>query len=565
MNKKFIITIALVLSGFCNFLFSQNNIQSNDHFEISKNLEIFSSVYKTVYENYVDEPNTGELMRIGIDAMLKSLDPYTEYKSSAEIEDFRFMATGQYGGIGALIQQQGDYVVISEPYKGFPADKAGLKAGDKILKIEDKDVKGKTSSEVSELMKGEPNTNFKITIERYNNDKPLEFNLVREKVSIPSVTHYEVLKDNIGYIYLSGFTANASGEVLEAYNNMQKETKLEGLILDVRSNGGGLLQEAVNIINLFVPKGELIVSTKSRENRKNSFYKTTKNPVNTEIPLVVLINGASASASEILSGSIQDLDRGVIIGQRSFGKGLVQNIIPTAYNSQVKVTISKYYIPSGRCIQAIDYSHKDKDGNWTKVPDSLMTSFTTKNGRIVYEGAGIDPDINVEIPDAGEISANLFVNHHFFNFATKFYYDNIDLNPDPKTFEITDDIWNSFVEYLKDEDFEYTTSIEKQFERFQKNLKEEKYYSSLEGAVNDFSKSLEKTKKLDLDTYRDRIEYLLGTEIITRYDYNVGRVVYALRHDEEIDTAIEVLKDKERYNKILTDTNANKNKNQDKN
>ncbi|MGI6717975.1 MAG: S41 family peptidase [Bacteroidales bacterium] len=553
MNKRLI--IAIVLASFCNFLFSQSTVQQNDHFEISKNLEIFSSVYKTVYENYVDEPNTGELMRIGIDAMLKSLDPYTEYKSSSEIEDFRFMATGQYGGIGALIQQQGDFVVISEPYKGFPADKAGLKAGDKILKIEDKDVKGKTSSEVSELMKGEPNTKFKITVERYNNDKPLEFDLIREKVSIPSVTHYEVLEDNIGYIYLSGFTANASGEVLEAYNNMQKETKLEGLILDVRSNGGGLLQEAVNIINLFVPKDELIVSTKGRENRKNSIYKTTKNPVNTDIPLVVLINGASASASEILSGSIQDLDRGVIIGQRSFGKGLVQNILPTAYNSQVKVTISKYYIPSGRCIQAIDYSHKDKDGNWTKVPDSLMTSFSTRNGRTVYEGAGIDPDINIEIPDAGEISTNLFINHHFFNFATKFYYENIDLNPDPKTFEITDEIWNSFVDYLKDVDFEYTTSIEKQFERFQENLKKEKYYDSLEDAVKEFSKNLEKTKNLDLDTYRDRIEYLLGTEIITRYDYNYGRIIYALRHDEEVDTAIEVLKDKKRYNDILTNTN----------
>lgn len=545
MSKRIFLQLFLIVgisvTGFC---------QSNN-FEISKNMEIYTSVYKTLFENYVDELNTGELMRTGIDAMLESLDPYTEYKSESEVEDFRFMTTGQYGGIGALILQHGEDVIISEPYQGTAADKAGLKAGDKIIAIDGKNVSDKSSSNVSELMKGEPGTELAITVERFGENKAITKKIIREKVSIPSVPYYELLDDSIAYINLSGFTFDASSDFLNAYNSMRKNGELSGLIIDLRSNGGGLLEQAVKIMNFFVPANELIVNTKGRIASKNSYHKTTVKPIDTLIPIVVLVNGASASASEILAGAMQDLDRGVIVGQRTFGKGLVQNILPIAYNSQMKVTVAKYYIPSGRCIQAIDYSHKDAYGNWNKVPDSLMTKFYTRNKRTVWDGAGIQPDIEVAPVEYGEVTANLIMRHYIFDFATQYYYNNIDKTVDAKTFVVDDTIWNDFVNYLEDKNFTYNSYIDDQLVALKKNVSENEHYSSVLDEIDKLELALKEVKSKDLITYKEAIIYFLGNEIVSRYCYNTGKLIYFLNNDKELEAAVQVINDKNKYNSIL--------------
>ncbi|MDL2238960.1 S41 family peptidase [Bacteroidales bacterium OttesenSCG-928-L14] len=543
--KKLLLLITAIIISF------SATCQSNE-FEISKNMEIFSSVYKTLFENYVDDINTGELMRVGIDAMLESLDPYTEYKSESEVEDFRFMATGQYGGIGSLIQQQGNKVIISEPYKDSPADKAGLKAGDVIIKIDSKDVRDKSSSDVSELLKGEPGTKLTVTVERFNHKKPVEISLTREKINVPNIPFYEVKNNSIGYIYLNSFTNDASTEFLKAYNELNKETKLSGLIIDLRNNGGGLLPEAVKIMNMFVPAGELIVNTKGRVASKNSIHKTTSNPIDTNIPIVVLVNGSSASASEILAGAMQDLDRGVIVGDRTFGKGLVQNILPIVYNSQMKITVAKYYIPSGRCVQAIDYAHKDESGKWTKIPDSLMTKFYTRNGRVVWDGAGIQPDIEVQHEMLTEATTNLIIQNHIFNFATEYYYNHQNDEIDPKTFTVNDEIWSQFIDYLNKNNFSYTSVAEKQFSKLESVLKEENYYDDLESQLKELSKGIQNQKDNDLINDRNQISYYLGSEIVSRYHYSLGRLLFSQHADEDVEAALELFNDMKKYKEILT-------------
>ena len=375
---------------------------ADSYFEIAKNLDVFTTLYRELNNYYVDETDPGKLMKTGIDAMLKSLDPYTTYIPESEIEDFKFMTTGQYGGIGAVITQRNSYVFISEPYEGFPAQKAGLIAGDKILKIDGVSAKDKTTEEVSKALKGEPNTEVKLLIERRGQDS---FNVVfkREKISVKSVPYSAFIKDNIAYLKLRSFTRNCTKDIKRELQNLQKDKKINGIVLDLRNNPGGLLNEAVSMVNLFVEKGEEVVSTKGKIKSWDNIYKANNEPFDTETPIIVLINQGSASASEIVAGALQDLDRGVVIGQRSFGKGLVQQTKKLSYNAQLKLTVAKYYIPSGRCIQALDYSNRNKDGSVGKIADSLMTEFKTRNGRIVYDGGGIKPDMIIEQDEIGQI------------------------------------------------------------------------------------------------------------------------------------------------------------------
>ena len=388
--KTIFILISLVTITFSSLSFTDS------YFEISKHLDIFTTLYKELNTFYVDETDPGKLMKEGIDNMLKSLDPYTTYIPESEIEDFKFMTTGQYGGIGAIITKRKNYVYISEPYEGYPAQKAGLMAGDKILEINGKSAEGKTTEEVSKILKGQPNTNVSLKIERSSLTSPFDVTFKREKVSVKSVSYAGFLGDEIGYVKLRSFTRGCSNDLKNAIQKLKGEKKLKGLILDLRNNPGGLLNESVDMVNLFVPKGEEVVKTKGKIKSWEKTYFAKNQPLDTDVPLVVLINSASASASEIVSGAIQDLDRGVVIGQRSFGKGLVQQTRKLSYNAQLKLTVAKYYIPSGRCIQSVNYNNRNDDGSIGKVPDSLKTEFRTRNGRKVYDGGGIEPDIIVD-------------------------------------------------------------------------------------------------------------------------------------------------------------------------
>ncbi len=524
--------------------------QNSNNFEIGKNLDIFSTTYKELNINYVDEVKPGELMETAIDAMLKTLDPYTVYIPESEIEDVKFITTGQYGGIGALIQKQNDYVVISEPYEGKPAQKAGLKAGDILLEIDGKSAKGKSTSDVSAILKGQAGTSVNLKFERPGDEDPIELELVRENVKIDNIPYYGMVSDNVGYIKLTGFTRNAGNEVKDAFVKLKGEHDLKGIILDLRGNGGGLLQEAVNISNIFVGKGEVIVSTKGKLASKNHTYRTAKSAIDNDIPLVVLVDGNSASASEIVAGAIQDLDRGVVIGERTFGKGLVQNVIPLTYNSQMKITVAKYYIPSGRCIQEIDYSHKDKSGHSEKVPDSLITAFKTKNGRTVYDGGGIEPDIKSERDEMSKLSMSLFTNFLFFDFATKFALENEEIAP-PDEFVITDEIYQDFIHYISDKDYEYTTQCEETLEELKEHAEDEGYFDSISGEYDTLFKKFEENKKGDIAKNEDEIKKILRFEIVSRYYYQKGKIISSLSDDKGIKKAIGVIDANDNYVAIL--------------
>jgi carboxyl-terminal processing protease len=411
--SKFFIPIIL----FVGLMFTSS---TNSDFEISKNLDIFATLYRELNQNYVDELQPGELMKTAIDEMLKSLDPYTVYISEADIEDFRFMTTGQYGGIGSLIQQQSDFIVITEPYEGFPAQTNGLRAGDIIVEINGKPVSGKTVSEVSDLLKGQPGSMVELVIKRPAADKNINFSIERKEIKVSDIPWSGMVDPKVGYIKLNSFTMNSGNEVKNAFDKLKSESpNMDGIILDLRGNGGGLLSEAVNIANIFVDKGTTVVLTKGKLSDSNKTYKTLNNAVDKSIRLVVLINGYSASASEIVAGFIQDVDRGVIVGEKSYGKGLVQNVIPLSYNTSLKVTVAKYYIPSGRCIQAIDYSKK-VNGKAVHYNDSTKQRFTTKNGRVVYDAGGILPDVKVVADSLSDITISLLLKNHIFNFATEY-------------------------------------------------------------------------------------------------------------------------------------------------
>mgnify|MGYP001229169582 CR=1 FL=1 len=542
--KKKLIFISLFISSLTLLSFK------SDYFEIAKNLEIFTDLYKELNTYYVDETDPGKLIKSAMDEMLQTLDPYTNYIPESEIEDFQFMTTGQYGGIGAMITKRDEYVYISEPYEGFPAQKSGLMAGDKILEVNNISVKGKSTEEVSKLLKGQPNTNVSILIERKYINEPFEVSFKREKVTVGSVPYFGLLENNIGYVKLRSFTRNCSNDLKNAILKL-KEQSATSLILDLRGNPGGLLNESVKIANFFVNQGEDIVSTKGKIKSWEKVYTATNKPIDTEIPLVVLIDQSSASASEIVSGSLQDLDRAVIVGKRSFGKGLVQQTRKLSYNSQLKLTVAKYYIPSGRCIQALDYSNRNEDGSVGKIADSLSTEFRTKNNRKVYDGGGITPDLVTESEVSSKILLSLFRERLFFDYATEYRLKNENILS-AKDFKITDEKFLDFKNFLSDKEYEYETDTEKAYKKLKKVAEEENYFESMKNNFDLLVTKIDDAKSDDLEKNKDFVKEILANEIVSRYYYQKGRIQSSLNYDKDILEAITVLSDSTKYKQILS-------------
>ena len=526
--------------------------EKQNNFEIAKSLDIYNSLLRELNLNYVDEINPGELNEAAIKAMLDGLDPYTVFIPESDIENAKFMTTGEYGGIGAVIQYDGEFTRISEPYYGWPAQKAGIIAGDVILEVNGVDCKKKNTQEVSDLLKGQPGTEVTIKLKRYGQDKPLEMKLKREKVKIDNIPYYKVFDNGIAYLSLSGFTRDAARELKEKLMEMRKDHQLKGFILDLRGNGGGLMNEAVDIVNLFIPKGKAVVSMKGKAATANSMHPTTNDPVDLEIPLAILVDGNSASASEIVAGAIQDYDRGVIIGQRTFGKGLVQNILPLSYNTQMKVTVAHYYIPSGRCIQEIDYSHK-KDTTQVKT-DTLGKAFKTMGGRTVYEGHGITPDVKVDRNPYATVTAYLYAKNYIFDYANKFYNEHKSIDSADR-FQIDEATYQDFMKFVKDKNFKYTTESEKAIEKLKKTAKDEGYLDKIQPQIDLLEKNLAAEKDKDLLSNRKDIEELLRSEIVGRYYYQKGRIVTSLNDDPDLKRAFEILLNtngKDEYHTILS-------------
>lgn len=549
MNKiKLFLVVFLIFPVALSAQVKQNN------FEISKSIDIYNNVLRELNMNYVDEINPAELNETAINAMLDELDPYTVFIPESDIEEYRLITTGEYGGIGALIQYYDKLVHISEPYEGFPAQKAGLIPGDAIMEVNGVNTENKTVNEVSELLKGQPGSIVTLKIKRYNEKDLITKSLTREKIKIDNIPYSTVFDNGIGYIILNQFTKDAAKEMKDCFLKMKKDHELKGLIIDLRSNGGGLLNEAIEIVNIFVPKNKLVVYTKGKTPEQNKNYFTKKEPEDTEIPLVILVNEASASASEIVAGSIQDFDRGIILGQRTFGKGLVQNILPMSYNTQIKVTVAKYYIPSKRCIQEIDYSRKNKNKNDSiNKNDTLGPEFRTANGRIVYEGHGIQPDVKVEPEMISTITTHLFAKNMFFKYANKFYAENKSIES-PETFEISDKIYQDFMKYTDDQGFSFTSESERKFNELVKTTKIEAYYDNIKPQLDQLENDLKDHKDKDLINNRKEIEELLKLEIVGRYYYQKGKIISMLSHDIELHRAFEILLNtngKNEYNTLL--------------
>src|SRR5690554_451543 len=538
-KKKYIITSLLIGFFFVGVSFK------NDFFEIAKQIEIFTTIFKTVNMNYVDETNPGELMDVAIKNMLKELDPYTVYFNEADVVKFKINSVGEYTGIGATVNRKDGKVIIKEVFKDYAADKAGLKAGDEITHVGDIKLED-FKEDTSQLLSGVKGT--KINIKYKRQGKVSDSEIILDAVDVKAVPFYAKINENTGYIVLTQFNAKASRETHFALEELKTQGATQ-IILDLRGNPGGLLGEAVNICNLFVPKGEVITTTKSRIDKHNNIYTTQREPVDTEIPLAILIDGRSASASEIVAGALQDLDRAVIIGSRSFGKGLVQRAIDMTYGTQVKVTISRYYTPSGRCIQALDYSHRDAEGNAIRHDEKSYNAFKTRKGRTVYDGGGILPDIELEETQKSPITHALIENDAIFGFATQYYYKNPSLGN--KIPNITDSDFNELKAWLRKENFSYNTETQKALEKALEVAKKEKLDKNIISQYETLLQNLKKSNETELDKYKNEIKRLLTDELIIRFQYREGLYNYYIKNNSEIQKAVQILNDKAKYNSIL--------------
>ena len=536
----FLIVVSILILAFT---------ESKD-FKYIKNFEIFRSLFTELRLFYVDEVDSDKLIKTSIDEMLKTLDPYTVFIPESKMDDFAFMTTGQYGGIGSLIRKSGDYAVISEIYKGFPADMAGFKIGDLIIEVDGHSTRGLQLEKVSDRLKGLPNTEVVVTVKRYSAEKSIKKTLTRKNIQINSVPYYGMVSDKTGYIRLSNFTRNSGKEVKKALLGLKENSHIQGIILDLRGNPGGLLIESVEVSNLFVEKGLEIVSTRGRTKEFDNIYTAKNHPLDTQIPVAVLVNRGSASASEIVAGAIQDLDRGIIIGERTFGKGLVQTTRPVGYNNQLKITTAKYYIPSGRCIQALDFSHRNEDGSVGHIPDSLISEYSTRNGRKVYNGGGIMPDIEIKPGKLSQITLDLYAKFIIFDYTNKYFSEHESILH-PTQYAFTGDEYQDFIKFVDTKNFYYKTQTEIALEKLEDLAKKEKYYQHSAKEFMLLREKLSHNKAKDLVSFEKEIKELIQTGIVGRYYYRAGRIQSSLPYDVQVKKAVEVLEDQNLYTSIL--------------
>lgn len=534
------------------FLFIQAKTEDS-YFEISKNLDIFNAIMKELNTLYVDPIEPGELVKTGIDDMLSSLDPYTNYITESDVEEYQFMTTGKYGGIGAIMRRLGDSVFVGDVHEGSPADKAGLHPGDRVISIAGKDATGKDFDDLSILLKGAPGTEVTIKVKDIYTGAQVEKIITRSEIELSSVPYAALFgaKKDMAYVKLTQFTPHCSRLVKAQLDSLKKlQPAMAGVVLDLRNNPGGLLNEAVSICNLFIDKGQLVVSTKGKLKDWEQDFKTSQQPWDTEIPVTVLINSSSASASEIVAGTLQDLDRGVIIGERSFGKGLVQTTRPLGYNARLKLTTAKYYTPSGRCIQALDYTHRNADGSVGEIPDSLKKEYKTAKGRKVLSGGGVEPDVKITTPTSSKLAVNLYLKNYIFDYATTYAQGHKTIPP-ASEFSLNDNDYGAFIKWMDTKDFSYKTDTEIILDSLKSSAEREEYFADIESAYKTLEAKLKHDKNQDLQKHRTEISDMLESEIVSRYYYMRGRAQHSLRNDKQLDKALALLEKKADYSAIL--------------
>ena len=550
MNSKRLFRRAAGLAAALLALGALTFAGRND-FGLGRNTEILINLMRELSLNYVDEVSPDRLMQQAAAGMTRTLDPYTEFMPEEQMSDFELLTTGKYGGVGSLIRKKGDYVIFAQPYKGSPADRAGIRIGDRIVRIDGQEARGMTIEQVSALLKGSPGTKVKLTVERLLGGEQQELTLRRERIAIPSVPYYGYVADGIGYIQHSDFTEGSYDELRAALEALQREGELRGLILDYRSNGGGILQEAVKIVSLFVPKGTEVVSTRGRAKDAGHTFRTESAPVAPNLPLAVLVNGNTASSAEIVAGALQDLDRAVLIGQKTFGKGLVQSTRPLGYNTMVKMTIAKYYMPSGRCIQAIDYSAHEGRGGAKQVPDSLVHAFTTRAGRTVYDGGGITPDLRTEPQYVSRFAMTLYALGFIEDFVDDYMREHAADTIDNRTFSITDADYDRFVAFMQDKEVPYESDTRRVLKSLKTAAGNDRY-TELEEEIARLESQLKDDKLTNLATYRGEITDAINSDVVLRHSYVEGVVEHGLTDDREVAEAVRLLDDPAQLARMLS-------------